>query len=264
VGAKTAKNFTAKDLLSDIADTVSSVFDQIEWAEEEIDRALRRHPAAADAIYHGFTLLMPTHPRLSRELVYRAHCRELVDRIADGADTRPDTAAEVCCRASQEPDRAPELGGSRTLQPHVGHSLPRPAGLRRAGTLLASFQGRSASSSARWTSSSAGPLVPLNVRPGCEPVQPRRWHSAHARRLGPGHRPHVLPVPRQETLDGVPRVPQAAPDPVPDRETACRLRQLLAHKMAEVVDWCQANDVELVFTPSNASWLNWIVRHEVA
>jgi len=30
------------------------------------------------------------------------------------------------------------------------------------------------------------------------------------------------------------------------------------HKRAEVVDWCSANEVELVFTPSNASWLNWI------
>ena len=37
-----------------------------------------------------------------------------------------------------------------------------------------------------------------------------------------------------------------------------------AHKKAEVSGWCQANDVELVLTPSNASWLNWIVRHEVA
>ena len=32
----------------------------------------------------------------------------------------------------------------------------------------------------------------------------------------------------------------------------------------EVRDWCTDHDVELVFTPSNASWLNWIVRHEVA
>ncbi|MET9315374.1 IS630 family transposase [Kribbella sp. NPDC003505] len=30
------------------------------------------------------------------------------------------------------------------------------------------------------------------------------------------------------------------------------------HKKAEVVDWCSTNRVELVFTPSNASWLNWI------
>ena len=30
------------------------------------------------------------------------------------------------------------------------------------------------------------------------------------------------------------------------------------HKKAEVAAWCAANDVEPVFTPSNASWLNWI------
>jgi transposase len=31
-----------------------------------------------------------------------------------------------------------------------------------------------------------------------------------------------------------------------------------AHKKAEVRAWCADHDVELVFTPSNASWLNWI------
>jgi transposase len=30
------------------------------------------------------------------------------------------------------------------------------------------------------------------------------------------------------------------------------------HKKSAVTNWCAANDVELVFTPSNASWLNWI------
>jgi transposase len=30
------------------------------------------------------------------------------------------------------------------------------------------------------------------------------------------------------------------------------------HKKDRVTDWCAAHDVELVFTPSNASWLNWI------
>jgi hypothetical protein len=29
-------------------------------------------------------------------------------------------------------------------------------------------------------------------------------------------------------------------------------------KKTQVADWCQANDVELVCTPSNASWLNWV------
>ena len=31
-----------------------------------------------------------------------------------------------------------------------------------------------------------------------------------------------------------------------------------AHRKAEVLAWCADHDVELVFTPSNASWLNWI------
>jgi hypothetical protein len=31
-----------------------------------------------------------------------------------------------------------------------------------------------------------------------------------------------------------------------------------------LVDQAAANDVDLVFTPTYGSWLNWIVRHEVA
>lgn len=30
------------------------------------------------------------------------------------------------------------------------------------------------------------------------------------------------------------------------------------HRKDEVTDWCATHDVELVFTPTNASWLNWI------
>jgi len=30
------------------------------------------------------------------------------------------------------------------------------------------------------------------------------------------------------------------------------------HNTTQVRSWCAANDVELVFTPTNASWLNWI------
>jgi transposase len=30
------------------------------------------------------------------------------------------------------------------------------------------------------------------------------------------------------------------------------------HRKAEVADWCAAQNVELVFTPTHASWLNWI------
>lgn len=31
-----------------------------------------------------------------------------------------------------------------------------------------------------------------------------------------------------------------------------------AHQKDEVTSWCAEHDIELVFTPSNASWLNWV------
>ncbi|HEY4455908.1 MAG TPA: hypothetical protein VGN81_16470 [Pseudonocardiaceae bacterium] len=30
------------------------------------------------------------------------------------------------------------------------------------------------------------------------------------------------------------------------------------HAKAEVTDWCGRNGIELVYTPSNASWLSWV------
>jgi hypothetical protein len=36
------------------------------------------------------------------------------------------------------------------------------------------------------------------------------------------------------------------------------------HKKAEVVDWCDLNGVELVFTPTYSSWINQVVRHDAA
>ncbi|WP_460515333.1 IS630 family transposase [Flindersiella endophytica] len=37
-----------------------------------------------------------------------------------------------------------------------------------------------------------------------------------------------------------------------------------SHGKAEVRAWCKGNDMELVFTPSNGSWLNWIECHFTA
>lgn len=94
-------SFTAAELLSDINDWIGSTFDQIDWAEDEISRAQRRHPAETDRLYHAFSLLRATHERMNHELVYRAHCRELLERVATGHDTRPGTAAEICIACSE-------------------------------------------------------------------------------------------------------------------------------------------------------------------
>lgn len=76
---------------------LSGIFERMDIAEEEIATARKRHPHSSDQLYHSFHLLVPTHERMEYEPVYRAHCRELLDRVAAGTDTRPGTAAEVCC-----------------------------------------------------------------------------------------------------------------------------------------------------------------------
>ena len=87
-----------------VSGMLAGLFEQMEWAEDEITKAQRRHPARADLIYHSFSLLTPKHELMGTEFVYRSHCAELLNRVAAGTDTRPGTAAEVacaCCDASQ-------------------------------------------------------------------------------------------------------------------------------------------------------------------
>lgn len=84
-------------ILQESTDLIGTTLEQIKWAESEIDAAITRHPAQGDLLYHGFGLLIPTHRLMATEFVSRSHYRELLDRLATGQDTRPGTAAEVCC-----------------------------------------------------------------------------------------------------------------------------------------------------------------------
>jgi hypothetical protein len=80
----------------------------IGWAEEEVARAQAQHPAEADLLHHSLMLLQPQELRGVRtEMVFRGHARELLSRVASGADTRPGTAAEVCCLLLAAATRAP-------------------------------------------------------------------------------------------------------------------------------------------------------------
>lgn len=77
----------------------------MEIAEGLIEELGREHPESADLIWHSFSLLRPTHGLMHKtDMTYRSHCREILQRVIKGADTRPGTAAEcciVCCETSQ-------------------------------------------------------------------------------------------------------------------------------------------------------------------
>lgn len=82
------------DMIARLTEETAGVFEAMEWAEDEIAQAARRHPAAADILWHTFGLLV-AGDGMGVEFVYRSHARELLERVAAGGDTRPGTAAEV-------------------------------------------------------------------------------------------------------------------------------------------------------------------------
>ncbi|WP_067722788.1 hypothetical protein, partial [Nocardia yamanashiensis] len=92
---KVAPAVTAAQMFADLTAECAPIFEQMQWAEEEIAAAQRRHPAAADLLWHSFILCKHDHPKMLREILFRAHCREILDRVVAGRDTRDGTAAEV-------------------------------------------------------------------------------------------------------------------------------------------------------------------------
>ena len=95
------------DLWRDTQAQLAAVLTTIEWAEDEIAQATKRHPAEADVLYHAFTILTPPPSMPATEFVHRGHARELLERLAADQDTRPATDAELCVICSETSLRAP-------------------------------------------------------------------------------------------------------------------------------------------------------------
>ncbi|MFJ9167336.1 hypothetical protein ACIRPK_23735 [Kitasatospora sp. NPDC101801] len=69
--------------------------------EEEIAAARERHGEKEQgAIWNAFLLMQHTEPLESAPRLYRAHVRELLERVATGQDTRPATDAELLASVS--------------------------------------------------------------------------------------------------------------------------------------------------------------------
>lgn len=86
--------------------TMLKVFTQMESSIkicfEEIKNAKKRWPKQEDLLQSSFSLLRPeTVFSGKEEIVYRNHCREILERAAKGLDTRPGTRAEVLIALSE-------------------------------------------------------------------------------------------------------------------------------------------------------------------
>jgi hypothetical protein len=78
------------------ANTISGIFKRMDIAEEEIEAAQERHPEKADLLWECFAMCKP--PELlgdKSDSLYRAHCRELLERVVAGEDVAEPTDAEL-------------------------------------------------------------------------------------------------------------------------------------------------------------------------
>ena len=80
---------------------ISGILNRMEIAEDEITEAQSRHPEHSERVWGAFKLLCA--PQLSGypDVIYRAHCVEILDRVANDIDTRLGTKAEVMIACSQ-------------------------------------------------------------------------------------------------------------------------------------------------------------------
>jgi hypothetical protein len=115
--------------IHDFLDEIAKICDLMEIAEEEICTAQRRYgedpPARDDAgevigetgpLWNSFPLLRETAPLSGKaEFVYRAHCRELLHRVANGHDTRPATDVEMAVILTEVSKRIPLHGAAAGL-----------------------------------------------------------------------------------------------------------------------------------------------------
>jgi len=84
-----------------LAELLDETFRRMDLAEEEIAAAMARRPEHGTALHGAFRALCPTQAlRGAGRALYRAHCRELLERVVAGDDLRPATTAELAALLS--------------------------------------------------------------------------------------------------------------------------------------------------------------------
>jgi hypothetical protein len=125
VTVRSAARLTELDAaFQDLGELIDSVLDRCLWADEEIEAAQLRHgERGRGPLWNSFRLLKLTHDFAWPELVYRAHCRELLDRVAAGIDTRSATDTEKISVLSAASQVAPLNHGAETLYLRIGSRM---------------------------------------------------------------------------------------------------------------------------------------------
>ncbi|MGP4112952.1 hypothetical protein ACTWP5_18830 [Streptomyces sp. 4N509B] len=101
-------------LLQNIANIIP--VEHMEWAEQEIQSAQERHgERGRGPIWNSWRLLRPNRPLVTPERLYRAHCREILQRVALGEDTRVATDAEKLATLSAASTASPLPEGAVCL-----------------------------------------------------------------------------------------------------------------------------------------------------
>ena len=104
-------NESLKEIVEECQKIVDYTTDRIKVAEEEIAGAKRRYPQKAKELHDSFKILIP--PPFFSKLdiqVYRAHVKELLQRIARKKDISLATRAELCAYLSDLSLRVPIHG----------------------------------------------------------------------------------------------------------------------------------------------------------
>ena len=116
-------------------------FRRMDLAEEEIAAAKERHPEQAEELHAAFGLLFPPAWARDKTIIYRAWCREILERVASGepVDAYP-TDVELLVALSEMSQKMPFNGvglclASRLFAKRVdGKFGPRLFGVDGAGS----------------------------------------------------------------------------------------------------------------------------------
>ena len=109
-------NQVMKEMLGDNHGVVDCMFCHMDIAEEEITRGKLHYPTKFKIINDSFMLLVtPAVLKGKCDEAYRAHVREIIERVALGQDTRPGTTAECLCHMMEVALKAPLTGGGQAI-----------------------------------------------------------------------------------------------------------------------------------------------------